>query len=223
MIRAVLFDLGGVILSSPFEGFARYEAGAGLPAGFLRRLVADNAADNAWARFERGQLDLEGFAAAFGAEGAAAGHRVDGRAVAACVMGELRPAMVEALRAIKARGLKLALLTNNFPAAPGAGLAELLPGLAAVMPLFDVVVESSKAGVRKPEPAFYELALRQLGVAPAEAVFLDDLGGNLKPARALGMTTLRVDEPGEALRALEGLLGFPLRAAAPLPFSSRRL
>ena len=79
------------------------------------------------------------------------------------------------------------------------------------MSLFDVVLESSKIGVRKPEPRIYELACEALEVEPADCVFLDDLGINLKPARAMGMTTIKVVEPGDALAELEQVVGFPLR------------
>jgi len=209
-VRAVLFDFGGVILTSPFEAFARYEADNGLPAGFLRRLNATNPDANAWARLERSEVDLAGFVELFEAEARMAGHAVDGRAVLALLGGELRPAMVEALRRCHDR-LKTALVTNNFlpgEAAPGDGRAD---PMAEVLGHFDVIVESSRVGVRKPDPAIYRLVCGELGVEPGEAVFLDDLGINLKPARALGMTTIKVVDPDEAIAELEGVVGFPLR------------
>ncbi len=209
-IRAVLFDFGGVILTSPFEAFARYEGDNGLPAGFLRRLNATNPDANAWARLERNEVDLAGFAELFEAEARAAGHAVDGRAVLALLGGELRPAMVEALRRCHDK-LKTALITNNFvPTAPEQGGTRAGP-MAEVLGHFDVIVESSRVGVRKPDPAIYRLACDELGVEPDEAVFLDDLGINLKPARAMGMTTIKVADPDEAIADLEGVVGFPLR------------
>jgi putative hydrolase of the HAD superfamily len=207
-IRAVIFDFGGVILTSPFEAFARYESDNGLPPGFLRGLNTSDPDTNAWARLERGQVDLAGFAELFEAEARDAGHEVDGQAVLALLAGELRPAMVEALRRCHDR-LATALLTNNFVAADGAALAS--GPMAEVMAHFDVIVESSRAGVRKPDPAIYGIVCRDLGVEPHEAVFLDDLGVNLKPARALGMTTIKVDDPDVALAELEEVVGFPLR------------
>src|SRR5918992_3473031 len=173
-IRAVIFDFGGVILSSPFEAFARYEREQGLPEGFLRQLNATNPDANAWARLERSEVDLAGFAELYEAEADAAGHRVDAGAVLALLSGEVRPAMVRALRRIKEEGLVQACLTNNV-----AGTEAVRPDVAEVMALFDTVLESSKLGVRKPDPAFYDLALDTVGVAPEEAVFLDDLGGKL--------------------------------------------
>jgi putative hydrolase of the HAD superfamily len=204
-VRAVLWDFGGVILSSPFEAFASYERQQGLPDGFLRQLNATNPDSNAWARLERSDVDLAGFAELYEAEAAAAGHRIDAGAVLALLSGELRPAMVQALRRIRGEGLVQACLTNNV-----AGMEAARPELAEVMDIFDAVLESSKLGVRKPDPRFYDLALEAVDVTPTEAVFLDDLGINLKPARALGITTIKVVDPDEALAELEEVLGFPL-------------
>jgi putative hydrolase of the HAD superfamily len=204
-VRAVLWDFGGVILSSPFEAFASYERAHGLPEGFLRQLNATNPDANAWARLERSEVDLQGFAELYEAEAAAAGHRIDAGAVLALLSGELRPAMVQALRRIRGEGLVQACLTNNV-----AGMEGVRPELAEVMDIFDAVLESSKLGVRKPDPRFYDLALEAVDVGPTEAVFLDDLGINLKPARALGIQTIKVVDPDEALTELEEVLGFPL-------------
>jgi putative hydrolase of the HAD superfamily len=204
-IRAALFDFGGVILSSPFDAFARYEEERGLPAGFLRAVNATDPDTNAWARLERNEIDLDGFAAAFEQESTALGHRVPGWDVLELLSGDVRPAMVAAVRACGSR-LKTGLLTNNVVGMEAAADAEI----AAIVALFDVVVESSKVGVRKPDPAFYELACSSLCFEPAEAVFLDDLGINLKPARAMGMTTIKVDDPHVALAELADVVGFPL-------------
>lgn len=216
MIRAVLFDFGGVILSSPFEAFARYEAENGLPAGLLRHINSINPDNNAWAKLERSEVNRAEFAQLFEAEVAELGHQVEGEVILSLLSGDLRPAMVEALRRTKER-LMTALLTNNFlvPAeAKGLPVGETRPNRAAaiaeVMALFDVVVESSKAGVRKPDPRFYEIACELLGIEPHEAVFLDDLGVNLKSARAMGMTTIKVVDPEVAIRELEEVVGFPL-------------
>jgi len=204
-VRAVLWDFGGVILSSPFEAFASYEREHGLPTGFLRQLNATNPDTNAWAKLERSEVDLRGFAELYEAEADAAGHRIDAGAVLALLSGEVRPAMVQALRRIKGEGLAQACLTNNV-----AGTEAVRPDVAEVMALFDAVLESSKLGVRKPDPAFYDLALETVGVAPEEAVFLDDLGVNLKPARALGIRTIKVVDPTDALAELQSVVGFDL-------------
>ena len=209
-VSAVVFDLGGVITESPMLAFAAYEAEAGLPEGLIRRLNSTDPDRNAWARFERNELDVEGFVDTFEAEALAAGHRVDARRVLAALSGEIRPEMVEAVRRLRAAGLPLAMLSNNVAPMERAGpLAELLD-------LFDAVVESSREGVRKPEPEIYRRALARLNQAVgrdlgfADCAYLDDLGINLKPARALGMHTVKVTDPAAALAELSALVGFPL-------------
>jgi putative hydrolase of the HAD superfamily len=208
VIRAALFDFGGVILSSPFEAFAAFEQERGLPDGFLRSVNATNPDDNAWAKLERSEVAFDEFGDLFAAESKALGHEVDGRHVLGLLMGELRPAMVEAVRRCAER-LKTGLLTNNF-VTTADGHVDREGEMGAVMAMFDVVVESSKAGVRKPDPRFYEIACTQLEIDPSEAVFLDDLGVNLKPARALGMTTIKVGDPAVAIAELQAVVGFPL-------------
>lgn len=203
-ISAVLWDFGGVITTSPFERFAAYEEANGLPPGFLRGLNAANPDTNAWAAFERGQIDLATFAARFEAEAAAAGETIDAHAVLDVIAGQPRPEMVEAVRRCHQR-LKTALLTNNFR------IGDSTVDYGDALDHFDVVIESSTAGVRKPDPHFYEVACRELEIQPEEAVFLDDLGVNLKPARAMGMATIKVVDPGRALEELEALVGFALR------------
>ena len=203
-VEAVLFDFGGVLSTSPFDAFARHEQSLGLPADFIRSLNATNPHDNAWARLERNEVDFDQFCDEFEAEAVAAGGRVDARALFAAMAGEMRPAMLEAVRRCH-QHFKTALLTNNF----------ITPETTArhheVFDLFDVVVQSALVGVRKPDPRFYLLACTELDVAPSAAVFLDDLGVNLKPARALGMQTIKVVDPTEALIELEAIVGIPLR------------
>ena len=211
MIRAALFDFGGVVLSSPFDAFARYEAEHALPEGFIRSLNATNPDANAWARLERNDVTFEEFCRLFEAEAEAAGHRIEAAEVTSLLAGEVRPAMVEALRRCKAGGLKTACLTNNFVAFDEVAEAAPAPDRDDVLSLFDVIVESSRVGVRKPDPRFYRLACDELGIEPTEAVFLDDLGVNLKPARAMGMTTIKVTDPEAAIAELEAVVGFPLR------------
>ena len=207
MVSAVLFDFGGVILSSPFEAFRAYEARAGLPLDTIRTINSTHPDTNAWARLERSEIDVDTFVTTFEAEAAALGHHVDGAAVIACLRGELRPEMVEAVRRCKER-FKVALLTNNIVSGDGGEVGSF----ADVVAMFDVVIESSVVGVRKPETRFYEIALEALGIDADEAVFLDDLGINLKPARALGMTTIKVDDPAVAIDELEVVLGMRLRS-----------
>jgi putative hydrolase of the HAD superfamily len=203
VIRAVLFDVGGVIITSPFESFSRYERENGLPDGFIRTLNSTNPDTNAWAHLERGDVSFDEFCSLFEEEARTAGGELKARAVMECLAGEVRPQMLEAVRRCHER-LKTAMVTNNWRAEDEGGRLNTL------LPLFDVVIESSKAGVRKPEPRFYEMACEQLDVDPSEAVLLDDLGVNLKPARAMGMTTIKVIDADEAIAALEDVVGFPL-------------
>jgi putative hydrolase of the HAD superfamily len=202
-----MFDFGGVISTSPFEAFAHLEVERGLPAGFIRTVNATNPDDNAWARLERSEIDVETFAGEWSAEARALGHELDGRLVLERLSGEIRPAMVAAIDSC-AKAYKTACLTNNF-AAPDRVVSD---EVAEVYARFDAVLESRTLGVRKPDPRFYELACATLEVEPDESVFLDDLGVNLKPARALGMHTIKVTDPDEALAELAGVLGHPVVA-----------
>jgi putative hydrolase of the HAD superfamily len=200
-----MFDFGGVISSSPFEAFAHLEAERGLPTDFIRTVNATNPDTNAWARLERGDVDLETFGSMWSDEARALGHELDGRLVLERLAGEIRPQMVEAIRSCGVK-YKTACLTNNFTRAE----AILSEEVAAVYRLFDAILESRVLGVRKPDPRFYELACEALDVQPEECVFLDDLGVNLKPARALGMRTIKVSDPEVALTELGELVGIPL-------------
>lgn len=211
-IQAVIFDLGGVVLSSPFEAFADYEAKLGLPDGFIRRLNMDNHDDNSWAKLERGELDYDGFVREFEAEARAAGGELDGHAILEMLVGEVRPEMAAEVHRLIDSGYGTAFLTNN--AVPFDDLAGMLPdGLGELLDAVDAVVESAVLGMRKPEARFYWVALDALDVEPSQVVFLDDLGVNLKPARAMGMTTIKVEEPGAALAQLHAALKARPRAA----------
>ena len=211
-LKAVLWDFGGVLTSSPFEAFNRYEIDRGIPRDFIRSVNAANADTNAWARFERSQISVEQFDAAFQEETLARGHPIAGREVLQLLGGELRPRMVQALKRC-GEVFKTACLTNNVSSGQGPGMmrgAERARATHAVMDLFDMVIESSKEGIRKPSPAFYELACERLSIEPAQAVFLDDLGINLKPARAMGMITIKVVTEAQALEDLAAVTGLDL-------------
>ncbi len=214
MFKAVLWDFGGVITTSPFEAFNRYERERGLPVDFIRSINATNPESNAWARLESSEIGVDEFDEMFAAEARLKGHEVRGSEVLALLSGDVRDSMVNALRRIK-QDLAIGCITNNVRnSGEGPGMArtpERVSRVAEVMDLFDVVIESSKVGIRKPNPEIYRIACTQIGVAPEEAVFLDDLGINLKPARELGMTTIKVIDPDDALAELEGHLGIALR------------
>jgi putative hydrolase of the HAD superfamily len=206
--RAVIFDVGGVIVGSPLEAIAAYEIEQGIPAGLINRVVVTTGAAGAWARLERGELSLEDFYPAFDADCARSGLAISARdlmtRVAAATV--VRPAMLDAIARIRAKGLLVAVITNNWISEDG--------GTAALRGHVDVFIESSVVGVRKPDPAIFRLACEQAGITPGEAIFLDDIGANLKTARSLGMTTIKVADPDAALAELEQLLGFPLRSRA---------
>jgi putative hydrolase of the HAD superfamily len=209
VIEAVLFDFGGVVTTSPFDNFARLEERRGVPADTIRRINSTNPDTNAWAQYERNDVDVAGFCELFEAEAAAIGYEIPGQEVLDCLKTEIRPFMLDAIRRIREH-YRTAMLTNNFSAGddPGSG------SHGGAKELFEVIIESSKAGVRKPTPRFYELACEALDVEPSACVFLDDLGINLKPARAMGMTTIKVVDPHVALAELGTVLGMDFSTAS---------
>lgn len=209
----VIFDFGGVITASPFEAFNRLEDQRGLPRDFVRRVNAADPDRNAWARFERAEIDAATFDTLFAAEARALGHELEGEAVLAVLAGAVRPAMVTALDTLKAKRFALGCITNNVPSGQGAGMARSVAKaeeVAAIMARFDHVIESSKVGVRKPDPRIYEMMCDALAVAPAACVYLDDLGINCKPAAGLGMHAIKVTSGEQALKELSQILDLEL-------------
>lgn len=204
-IAAVVFDIGGVVQESPLHALARYERDHGLPDNAINRAVVASGERGAWPRLERGELTVEKFLAPFEADCRAHGIEVSGARVMEYIAGAgvPRPQMVEAIRRIRARGLRVGALTNNWA-------KETPDPPHPLRELFHAFVESRAVGMRKPDPRIYELVCRELGVAPSCTAFLDDIGTNLKTARALGMATIKVDHPDAALRELGALLGFDL-------------
>jgi putative hydrolase of the HAD superfamily len=209
MIKAVIWDFGGVFTTSPFEAFARFETERGLPADIIRRTNASNHLENAWAKFERAEVDIETFDQ-FAVESLALGAEVRGRDILPLLAGDLRPEMVEAFRRIAAK-LKTGCITNNLPANAIGSLGGRSIYVAEVMALFDHVIESAKTGLRKPDPRIYQMMVEALHVDPKCCVYLDDLGVNLKPAREMGMTTIKVANAPQAIAELEEATGLTLR------------
>ncbi|UPK27329.1 HAD-IA family hydrolase [Bradyrhizobium sp. 195] len=209
-IEAVIFDFGGVLTSSPFEAFARFETERGLPTDIIRRTNAANHLENAWAKFERAEVDIETFDHLFAEESRALGAEVRGRDVVSLLQGDLRPEMVEALKRIKTK-FKTGCITNNLPANAIGSMTGRSLYIAEVMVLFDHVIESAKIGLRKPDPRIYQMMVETLKVDPKTCVYLDDLGVNLKPAREMGMTTIKVTSGAQAIGELEKATGLKLR------------
>lgn len=208
-VEAIVWDFGGVFTTSPFDAFNRFEQEQGLPRDFIRGVNAVNPTTNAWAQFESNKISLDEFDLAFARESEALGHSIPGKSVIALLAGDVRPRMVDVLKRCKA-DYRVACITNNVKAGTGPTMADTPARAAAVldvMALFEHVIESSEVGIRKPDPKIYELACERLGVAPGNTVYLDDLGINLKPARALGMQTIKVVSEGQAIRDLEAVLG----------------
>jgi putative hydrolase of the HAD superfamily len=216
-VQAVIWDFGGVFTSSPFEAFNRYEAARGLPKDLIRRINAANPHDNAWALFERNEVDTARFDQLFLEESTALGHPVRGADVLPLLSGALRPRMVAALKTCKAH-FKVGCITNNVVSehSPGQDAEQRAAGaMGQVMPLFDAIIESSKAGVRKPDPKIYLMMCELLAVEPAACVYLDDLGINCKPAAALGMTAIKVVDVDQTLAELSAATGLVFDAEQP--------
>ncbi len=212
-IEAVIWDFGGVVTSSPFEAFNRYEADRGFPRDTIRRINAADPDSNAWALFERAEIDAATFDTKFAEEAARIGHAIRGNEVLALLSGDIRPRVVAALDTLKASDLKLGCITNNVPAGKGAGMStseKKAAAVADVMTRFDHIIESSKAGIRKPDPRIYTMMCEALSVAPAQCIYLDDLGINCKPAAALGMRAIKVTGEEQALADLSAMTGFAL-------------
>jgi putative hydrolase of the HAD superfamily len=201
-MRAAIFDLGGVVLESPMEAIAGFEQRHGIEFGTINRVVADSGAHGAWARHERGEISTAVFLEAFRDEFAAVGIEVDTTELMADIDASIRirPHMLRAVDQLRRAGVKVAALTNNWTPFGSDGLARH----------FDVVVESVVEGTRKPEPRIYRICLERLGVQPVDCVMLDDLGPNLKPARDLGMTTVKVTSGDQALSVLADLFGLKI-------------
>lgn len=209
-LQAVIWDFGGVLTSSPFEAFTRYEAEKGLPKDFVRSVNAQNIHENAWAKLERSEVTADEFDALFRAESKALGHEVPGKDILGLLSGDVRPSVVDALKVCKS-SVKVGCITNNAPIGKGAGMSsdsQKAAKVAEIMTNFDHVIESSKLGIRKPDPRIYALMCEALDVDPVRCIYLDDLGINLKPARAMGMHTIKVLNEAQLLQDLREATGF---------------
>ncbi len=212
MIRAILWDYGGVITTSPFEAFNRYEKENDIPKDFIRGINATNPKTNAWAQFESSRITIDEFNRKFEEESRSAGYGIPGMAVLCLLSGAVRPRMVKVLKQCK-RHFKVACITNNMKSDENSAIPQVTEQFVQhmeIMDQFDEVIESSVEGVRKPDPEIYRIALSRLNIKADECVFLDDLGINLKPARAMGMKTIKVLTVDQALEELEKYTGLSL-------------
>jgi putative hydrolase of the HAD superfamily len=212
--KAVVWDFGGVFTASPFEAFNAYEAAHGLPRDFIRAVNATNPRHNAWAQIEQALIGRDEFDALFLEESSALGHPVPGADILPLLSGEFRPRMAEALSACKAR-YKVGCITNNIVQGHGPSMAATPEGASRandIMAEFDAVIESSRVGVRKPDPAIYLMMCEALAVEPVACVYLDDLGINCKAAAQLGMTAIKVVSEAQALDDLARLTGVTVMA-----------
>ncbi len=212
-LEAIIWDFGGVFTTSPFEAFARYEQEKGLPKDLIRKVNSTNPDDNAWAKFERSEVGIDEFDRLFDAEAKALGHSVPGRDVIALLAGDVRPEMVRAFEICK-QHFKVGCITNNVKPHDKKTMWEegsRAGEIAKIMDQFDHVVESALVGLRKPDPRIYEMMCEALGVAPAACAYLDDLGINCKPARAMGMATVKVVTADQAIDELQEITGLSLR------------
>jgi len=208
-IEAVIWDFGGVFTTSPFEAFSRYEIQRGIPRDHIRKVNSTNPDSNAWALFERAEIDVHGFDRKYLEESTVLGHPVRGAEILPLLSGAVRPRMVAALLVCK-RHFKLGCITNNMPQGHGPGMAASAQGATRardIMQYFDAIIESSKAGIRKPDPRIYLMMCERLGVTPQACVYLDDLGVNCKPAAQLGMTAIKVVTEAQALADLAKATG----------------
>lgn len=211
-LKAAIFDFGGVFTTSPVTNFARYERDHALPDRFIGGIIKANINDGPFARFERAEIDLDMFDKLFAEETHAAGHKISGRTLVSMLSLTFRPNMINALDRVKAAGFKTGCITNNMPAHDTKNMVasdEDASQLEAIFTKFDHIIESSKVGIRKPEPQIYEMMCAALGLAPQDCVFVDDLGINLKPAQAMGMATIKVpfDNVTPAIEELDRILG----------------
>ena len=204
---SIFWDFGGVITSSPFEAFNKFEKENKLPENFLRKVNSTNPENNAWALLEQSKINQEEFDKLFFQESSQLGHGVAGLKVLNLLEGDLRMGMVNVIRKLNELGFTQACLTNNFiPSDENQPDMIDLDKKTEVFDLFDFVFESKEIGLRKPDQAFYDHVIKEVNISPNKIIFLDDLGINLKPAKAMGITTIKVISESQAKKDLSEIL-----------------
>ena len=200
--KAIIWDFGGVITSSPFEAFNEFEEANSLPKDIIRTINSENPDMNAWAQFESNSITIGQFNDLFLKEAKAKGFDIKGRDIIKLLKGSIRENMVSFLRELKS-DFKLGCITNNVKSSSQENTDN---ETEEVMSIFDHVIESSIVGIRKPNPEIYMMSCDALNVSPNQCIYLDDLGINLKPARELGMATIKVIQPEDAIQEVRNLL-----------------
>ncbi|XP_059510966.1 acyl-CoA dehydrogenase family member 10-like isoform X2 [Stegostoma tigrinum] len=201
--KAVIFEMGGVLIPSPATLAAEWEFRNSLQAGWLWKTILSGEKRVAWDRCMLGELTFEEFAAVVSKEKQNSNIIKPYLQAMTSQLKYQIPAMREAIQCIRAEGLKTAILTNNFWFKDQSFLpVEKVD--------FDVIIESCREGIKKPNPEIYKLCLEHLKVHPTESIYLDDSGQNLEPAAQLGMITIKVGDTNTAIQKLESLLRFPL-------------
>ena len=200
--KAIIWDFGGVITSSPFEAFNQFEEANSLPKDIIRTINSENPDTNAWAKFESNSITIDVFNDLFLKEAKAKGFDIKGRDIIKLLKGSIRKNMVSFLRELKS-DFKLGCITNNVKSSSEENNDN---ETKEAMSLFDHVIESSIVGIRKPNPEIYMMSCDALKVSPDQCIYLDDLGINLKPAKELGMTTIKVIHPEDAIQEVRNLL-----------------
>ena len=204
---SIFWDFGGVITSSPFEAFKKFEIENDLPENFLRKVNSTNPQNNAWALLEQSKINQMEFNDLFFQESSELGFGVKGLKVLDLLEGDLRLGMVDIIKTLKKMDFIQACLTNNFiPDNDNQPDMMDLNKKTEVFNLFDFIFESKEIGLRKPDQAFYDYVLEKVDIPPEKIIFLDDLGINLKPAKAMGMTTIKVVSESQAKEDLERIL-----------------
>ena len=203
-IKTIIFDFGGVITNSPIEGFKNLEKTHGYSKGLITGINMNNPDNNAWARSERGEIEIDTFLSQFEQEALEIGHDINADEILIQLYGSPRPIMIKKIISLsKSNKYKLICLTNVLK-----GIEKFMPKereevVNNIMSYFDKIYESYKIGMRKPEARIYEYIIKDLEINPKETIFLDDLGMNLKTARQLGINTIKVVDPIDAIKTLD--------------------
>eukprot|EP00002_Diphylleia_rotans_P000902 TRINITY_DN10486_c0_g1_i1.p1 TRINITY_DN10486_c0_g1~~TRINITY_DN10486_c0_g1_i1.p1 ORF type:complete len:213 (+),score=63.64 TRINITY_DN10486_c0_g1_i1:57-695(+) len=212
-MKAIFFDLGGVVLDSPLHMIADYEKKNGIPHNYINYMIIKGGVDGPWAKLETGRYTVEEFCSEFNELCEKDGTKLDMREVFRIIQtARPRPIMIQAILRLRELGFQVAAITNNWKPTSEKELEQTLE----LSKIFDAFIESRVLGIRKPHPEIFQVALETLKVSASESIFLDDISANVRAAKKLGFTTIKVVEPTQALQELEGILNIELLPKAKL-------